>query len=56
MNDRTCAMVEKISLYGGAVGLSIYVMSIDGEAALAMALGVIGVGAGIGQYVAKRQK
>lgn len=54
MNERTCKMVERVTMYGGAVALSSYALSIDGEAALAMALGVIGVGAGIGTYVAKR--
>ena len=49
-------MVERITMYGGAVALSMYVLSVDGEAALVMALGVIGAGAGIGHYVAKKVK
>jgi hypothetical protein len=43
-------MIERVTMYGGAVALSGYALSIDGEAALAMALGVIGVGAGLGHY------
>ena len=56
MNERTCSMIERVTMYGGAVALSGYALSIDGEAALAMALGVIGVGAGVGKYIATRSK
>lgn len=54
MTPRECAMIEKISLYLGAVGLSGYVLSVDGQAAFAMALAVIGAGAGLGQLIGAR--